>query len=106
MYAIRSYYAILAAEKGYNRLIESIELSEKLKASEASSLDIKQWKQSCYDAMNDDFNTPILIAQLFEGIRFVNLIHDGKETLKADDIEILRETLTVFVFDVLRNNFV
>ncbi len=93
--------AILAAEKGYNRLIESIELSEKLKASEASSLDIKQWKQSCYDAMNDDFNTPILIAQLFEGIRFVNLIHDGKETLKADDIEILRETLTVFVFDVL-----
>ncbi|AWM12615.1 cysteine--tRNA ligase [Flavobacterium sp. NRK F10] len=93
--------AILAAEKGYNRLMESIELIDKLKASDSSSLNIAEWTQSCYDAMNDDFNTPILIAQLFEGIRFVNLVHDEKETLNATDIETLKTTLATFVFDVL-----
>jgi cysteinyl-tRNA synthetase len=51
--------------------------------------------------MNDDFNTPILIANLFEGIKFVNLINDGKETLTASDLKILSETLNTFTFDVI-----
>ncbi|MGV7107753.1 cysteine--tRNA ligase [Flavobacterium sp. U410] len=93
--------AILAAEKGYNRLMDSIELIDKLKASTNSSFDVQAWKQSCYDAMNDDFNTPILIAQLFEGIKVINLVNDSKETLTTADIEVLKTTLTTFVFDVL-----
>jgi cysteinyl-tRNA synthetase len=51
--------------------------------------------------MNDDFNTPILIAHLFEGIRFVNVVNDGKETLTAEDLKSLSETLHTFVFEVI-----
>ena len=92
---------ILAAEKGFNRLIDGLDLLKNLQANTTSSIDITSWKQNCYDAMNDDFNTPILIANLFEGIRFVNLINDGKETLSAEDLKTLTETLNTFVFDVI-----
>jgi cysteinyl-tRNA synthetase len=93
--------AILAAEKGFNRLMEAMDLIKDIQASDKSTLDIKSWKQLCYDAMNDDFNTPILIAQLFEGIRFVNLLNDKRETLTTEDLKTLKDTLEVFTFDVL-----
>lgn len=93
--------AILAAEKGYQRFMEGLDLIEKIPSNSISTLDISTWKQSCYDAMNDDFNTPILVAQLFEGIRYINLVNDGKETLTIEDINTLKTTLTTFVFDVL-----
>ena len=51
--------------------------------------------------MNDDFNTPILIAQLFEGIRLVNLVKDGKETITAEDLNTVSQTLHAFIFDVI-----
>ena len=96
--------AMVASEKGYNRLMESYKLLPTLKASNSSSLDVVSWKQSCYDAMNDDFNTPILIAQLFEGARFINLVNDGTATLTADDIQLVATTLSNFLFDVLGIN--
>ncbi|MCB0451215.1 MAG: cysteine--tRNA ligase, partial [Confluentibacter sp.] len=68
--------AMMASEKGFNRLTEALKTLQTLDASKESTLDINSWKKSCYDAMNDDFNTPILIAQLFEGVRFINLIKD------------------------------
>jgi cysteinyl-tRNA synthetase len=92
---------ILAAEKGFNRLMEGIDILKELLPSASSTIDIASWKQNCYDAMNDDFNTPILIAHLFEGIKFVNLINDGKETLTASDLKILSETLNTYTFDVI-----
>ena len=93
--------AMVASEKGYNRLMEAIKLVGNLQASTQSSLDIQAWVQTCYDAMNDDFNTPILIAQLFEGTRYINLVNDGKETLTAEDIALIQQTLHQFVFDIL-----
>jgi cysteinyl-tRNA synthetase len=93
--------AIVAAEKGFNRLIEGMNILEEITPSNKSSLDIKSWSQSCYDAMNDDFNTPILIAQLFEGIRFVNVLNDQRETITVQDLELLKSTLSNFTFDVL-----
>ncbi len=93
--------AIVAAEKGFNRLMEALENLKDIKASDVSSLDIYAWKQSCYDAMNDDFNSPILIAQLFEAVRYINLLKDSKETLTAQDIDILSKALNTFIFDVL-----
>jgi cysteinyl-tRNA synthetase len=93
--------AIVGSEKGFNRLMEGMELLDKLKTGSSSTLDILAWKKSCYEAMNDDFNTPILIAQLFEGIRFVNLINDGKETINENDLNELKATLNGFIFDVL-----
>jgi cysteinyl-tRNA synthetase len=47
--------------------------------------------------MNDDFNSPILIAQLFEGVRFINLLHDGKETLNAVDLDIFSNAMNAFI---------
>ncbi|MFY0483915.1 cysteine--tRNA ligase [Flavobacterium sp. PLA-1-15] len=96
--------AMVASEKGCNRLLESHKLIASLKASTTSTLDIASWRQSCYDAMDDDFNSPILIAQLFEGARFINLVNDGKETLTADDIQLLETTISSFLFDVLGIN--
>lgn len=92
---------IVAAEKGFNRLMEGLDILNNLQPNTTSTIDIASWKQNCYDAMNDDFNSPILIANLFEGIRFVNLINDEKETLNADDLKTLSETLHTFTFDVI-----
>ncbi|UFH35407.1 cysteine--tRNA ligase [Flavobacterium acetivorans] len=93
--------AIVAAEKGYKRLMEAMDVLKQINPSAKSSLDIAAWKQACYDAMNDDFNSPILIAQLFEGVRFVNLLNDGKESLNAIDLETFSAAMHAFVFDVL-----
>ncbi|EIA08998.1 cysteine--tRNA ligase [Flavobacterium frigoris] len=93
--------AIVAAEKGYKRLMEAMEVIKQLPTASKSTIDIAAWKQSCYDAMNDDFNSPILIAQLFEGVRYINLINDGKESLTAADLEIFSLAMNAFVFDVL-----
>ncbi|MBB1192320.1 cysteine--tRNA ligase [Flavobacterium sp. SOK18b] len=93
--------AIVAAEKGFKRLMEAMNSISEIPVSNASTIDIPAWIQSCYDAMNDDFNTPILIAQLFEGVRFVNLLKDNKETLHQEDLELFTTTMQGFVFDVL-----
>jgi cysteinyl-tRNA synthetase len=93
--------AMLASEKGFQRLMDGIALLDKLPTSNQSTLDIENWRQSCYNAMNDDFNTPILIANLFEGVRFINLVNDGKETLTQEALDLLKTTFHGFVFDVL-----
>ncbi len=93
--------ALLAAEKGYNRLMDAVNLMNKLEVSKETSVNIKTWKQRCYDAMNDDFNTPILIAQLFEAVKFINLINDKKETISAADLKAFQLTMHSFVSDVL-----
>ncbi len=93
--------AIVAAEKGYKRLMEAMSSLESIPAAAQSTLNIAEWKQLCYDAMNDDFNTPILIAQLFEGVRFVNLLKEGKETLTTEDVTTFATAMNAFVFDVL-----
>ncbi|WP_296317212.1 cysteine--tRNA ligase [Winogradskyella sp. UBA3174] len=91
-----------AAEKGFNRLMDAIGLIDKLKPSAAtSSFHVSDWKQKCYDAMNDDFNTPILIAVLFDAAKFINQIKDGSATLSQHDLELLKETIEAFTFDVL-----
>lgn len=93
--------AIVAAEKGYKRLMEAMSSLESIPAASQSTLNIAEWKQLCYEAMNDDFNTPILIAQLFEGVRFVNVLKEGKETLTAEDLKTFTAAMNAFVFDVL-----
>ena len=93
--------AMVASEKGFNRLMEGIEVLKSIQPSANSTIDISSWRKNCYDAMNDDFNTPVLIANLFEGIRFVNIVNDGKETLKKEDLDLLSTTLNEFIFDVL-----
>ncbi len=93
--------AILASEKGFVRMMEAVQLLEGLNPSTNSTFDVKTWRKSCYDAMNDDFNTPILIANIFEAVKVINLVNDKKESLTADDLNLVKETLHVFIYDVL-----
>ncbi|MCG9792521.1 cysteine--tRNA ligase [Flavobacterium algicola] len=93
--------AIVAAEKGYKRLMEALDTLNQIPTSKTSSLDIAAWKQLCYDAMNDDFNTPILIAHLFEGVRYTNILKDGKETLTEADLTTFKKAMNDLLFDVL-----
>ncbi|TDN84306.1 cysteinyl-tRNA synthetase [Salegentibacter sp. 24] len=93
--------ALKASEKGFNRLMDAYHLIEELPVSGKSSLDIKTWKQSCYDAMNDDFNSPILIARLFDAVKMINNIKEGAATITAEDKDELEKTMSAFMFDVL-----
>ena len=93
--------AIVAAEKGFNRLMEAMNGLSEIEVSPASTLDIESWKNACYEAMNDDFNTPILIANLFEGVRFVNLLKDKSATLNSDDFKTFSHLMHAFIFDIL-----
>ena len=93
--------ALLASEKGFNRLMEALKIAPALAVSDTSSLDITAWKQACYDAMNDDFNSPILIAQLFEAVKYIHHIKDGTAQITAQDLETLLQTMHAFVYDVL-----
>ncbi|OIQ21631.1 cysteine--tRNA ligase [Lacinutrix sp. MedPE-SW] len=97
---------LLASEKGFNRLMNAVDDIEKLKTANQTSFDIQAWKQSCYDAMNDDFNTPILIANLFEGVNQVNAIKEGSKTITTEDLKTLKDVFNIFVFDILglKNN--
>ncbi|WP_179335917.1 cysteine--tRNA ligase [Winogradskyella costae] len=90
-----------AAEKGFHRLMDAIGIIDNLKTSSSSSFTVTDWKQKCYDAMNDDFNTPILIATLFEAVKFINQVKDGSATVTPEDLTVLKETIETFIFDVL-----
>lgn len=93
--------AILASEKGFHRLMEAFDGIQTIETTPTSTVDIATWKQSCYNAMNDDFNSPILIAHLFEGVRIINILKDGKEFITTQDLSILENTMKAFIFDVL-----
>lgn len=93
--------AILASEKGYQRLMEAVNILESIEASDSSDFAIAPWVDSCYAAMNDDFNSPILIAQLFEATKWINQLNEGGAKITQEDLELLRATIHSFVYDVL-----
>jgi cysteinyl-tRNA synthetase len=95
--------ALMASEKGYLRLMEAMEALEWLTpdTQQTSDFDVQSWRQKCYDAMNDDFNTPVLIAQLFEAVKYINLIRERKSGISNSDSVLLKESMDAFVFEVL-----
>lgn len=93
--------ALLAAEKGYERFMKALNTLTRLHASPVSSVEVEPIRQNCYDAMNDDFNSPMVIASLFEAVRIINSVNDKKETLNTADLNLLRETFSVFTGDIL-----
>jgi len=93
--------ALQASEKGFERLMEAHSTLQNLKASAASTEDIKALQQKCYDAMNDDFNTPVLVAHLFDSVRIINSANDGKLNLTQSDIDLLKTIYQNFVFDIM-----
>ncbi len=93
--------AIVAAEKGFYRLIEVLKMLKTLPVAQSSSIDIPSWQDRVYAAMNDDFNTPILIAELFEAAKYIHAIADEKQTITAADLKVLNDSMNAFFVDVL-----
>ncbi len=93
--------ALEASEKGLKRLINAYFLIEKIKAGVKNTFDIPALIQNCYKALNDDFNSPIVIAELFEGSRIINLVYNNDGQLNRDGIDDLRKLFSNFMFDIL-----
>lgn len=93
--------ALQAAEKGFKRLMNAMQTLNKLKSGNKSDSNIESIRQSCYNAMNDDFNSPVVIAQLFEAVRIINSVYDGHESITADDLGLLKSVFNTFVQEIL-----
>ncbi len=93
--------ALEASEKGHAKLMDAVRFVDNVAAAKTSTFDVQKWEKDCYAAMNDDFNTPVLIAHLFEAVKAINQIKEQNATLTAADLAILKTTLNAFVFDVL-----
>ncbi len=93
--------ALQASEKGFLRLMEGYSTLNYLKADTLSNENIIELQLKCYAAMNDDFNTSVLIAHLFDALKIINSANDKKTKLTQDDIDLLKTIYQDFVFDVL-----
>ncbi len=93
--------ALQASEKALQRMLDGYKRLQDLKPSESSTIDVAPLKGLCYQAMDDDLNTPIVISHLFEACRQINLVNDGKATATAADIDALKELFSIFLHDIL-----
>jgi cysteinyl-tRNA synthetase len=92
--------ALLAASLGMQKLMNALKTIPALPASDTSTVDISGIEARCYEAMNDDLNTPVAIAQLFDAVRIINLVNDGKEKLTAEDAAGLKVLFTTFIHEI------
>ena len=93
--------ALKAAEKGFVKLMNAYNTINEITSREKSTYDISKLESDCYNAMNDDFNTPILIANLFEGVRVINLLKNNKEHISETDLNKLKSVFNNFIIDIL-----
>lgn len=93
--------ALQSAEKGMQRLYAAEQILDKLAVGDHSDENITEWAKRCYDAMNDDFNAPKVIAELFEAVRYINLMKEGKMCLTEPDLNLFKTTFRSFFFDIL-----
>jgi cysteinyl-tRNA synthetase len=101
---------MMASEKGFQRLMEAVKIIDSYQLSvdgkntdnhQPSTINLKEWKEKCYVALTDDFNSPILISYLFEAVKFIFALKDGKETIAPQDLGELKNLMNAFVYDVL-----
>lgn len=93
--------ALVASEKGLSRLVEGYERLQKLQAGTETTVDVAGLRDKCEAAMCDDLNTPVVIAQLFEAIKAINTVHDGKGTISQADLDELKSVMKLFIEDIL-----
>ncbi len=95
--------ALDASEKAYKRMMNAIQILSKVNYSEKTSeeIDVRKFQQNLYSSMNDDFNTPMVIAHVFEAVKWVHLLENKHLTISENDYNIFKETLHTFIFDIL-----
>lgn len=93
--------ALEASEKGLERLMDGYARLQKIAASATSTVETARLREKCEEAMQDDLNTPIVISHLFDTLKSINLVHDGKATISETDLEELKSVFKLFVADLL-----
>ena len=93
--------ALQASEKGLEKLLSAVKTLDSLSFGKTSSFSVKDFKKKCFDALNEDFNTPVMISYLFEGVKHINLIKDGKESLTEADLNELKKLYNDLCFEIL-----
>ena len=97
--------ALKAAQKGYDRLMDGLANLDRIQPSKGSQPDthkfVHELRQCCYDAMNDDLQTPLVISALFEACHVINLLLDHKTKISVEDLKELGDTMRLFTFDIL-----
>ena len=93
--------ALQASEKALQRMLEGWDNLSKIEPAEVSTVDVKTIRKRCYEAMNDDLSTPIVISHLFEAVKIINTVLAGGATLSAEDSTHLKETFRIFLFDIM-----
>jgi cysteinyl-tRNA synthetase len=93
--------ALQASEKGMQRLLTAVQNLAKIVTGDNSSINVDQLSGKCYEAINDDMNTPILISHLFDGVKMINNLIEGKASVTAEDFEKLKKLYHNFVFEIL-----
>jgi cysteinyl-tRNA synthetase len=96
--------ALDASEKGFKRIMNAVHVLDRLVADTnpdaQSDFNIQEIKDNCINAMNDDFNSPVVIAELFEAVRIINTIYDGKGRINAADLDLLKSVMQDFLFEI------
>jgi cysteinyl-tRNA synthetase len=93
--------ALQASEKGLERLMSAHHALQKLQPGKKTTVDIEALKAKCYEALNDDLNTPILISNLFEGVRIINAVKTGTEELDSQSLDLLKWLFNTFIVEIL-----
>ncbi len=93
--------ALIASQKGLQRLTEAYERLHKITTSGATTVEVKPWNSLCKEAMDDDLNTPVVISHLFDAAKAINTVYDGKGTLSASDLNELKATFQTYMSDIL-----
>ena len=93
--------ALQASEKALQRMLEGWDNLSKIEPAEVSTVDVKTIRERCYEAMNDDLSTPIVISHLFEAVKIINTVLAGGATLSAEDSAHLKETFLIFLFYIM-----
>ncbi len=93
--------ALKASEKALGRMLEGYRRLQELTPSESSTIDVSDIRRKCYEAMDDDMNTPMVIANLFDALRLVNQVKDGHATATQADIDELKTVFDTFLVDIL-----
>lgn len=97
-----SEIALEASEKGFYRLVDGIKTLDNLVPSSITSeFDLIAWKEKCYSAMNDDFNSPLLIGYLFDAVKYINATANNKQEISGEDLKELKQIMNGFFNDVL-----
>lgn len=93
--------ALKAAQKGYERLMAAVTVLDKIKASDSNTVDVKGLSDKCFEALNDDLNTPILISHLFDGVRAINSLAAGTEKIDESNLAVLKKLYHDFTYEIL-----